>query len=235
MSRDRMVFIDLFKEQLKWSVWFLAIIFTLRIIHLGIILIFDEGGSTLGGFLNFSHQSAKIYMLIVGIVALFVFLTYAVQHGITRMEYIKGGALAAIALSLALAFISMVFAGSEYLLVWLTGLSIDVHTDSLLGVNANWLVLFFIYTISVLLYYLLGWLIASGFYHSPRRGFWYIALAIGLLFIDDFMWGTQVTLFALSFSWASVPWIVSIAVSILIILFTGWVIKQTLKNITIKM
>ncbi|SFB21919.1 hypothetical protein SAMN04488072_11049 [Lentibacillus halodurans] len=101
--------IDMFTLQMKWTLWFL---FFVALAH--IIFIFINSGNSMMDFMAFSHGSAKIYMLVIGLLSVYAFLTYYVHHGLTRKDYFIGSAISAAGIALVMTFAVTLLTGLEY-------------------------------------------------------------------------------------------------------------------------
>ncbi|WP_010651932.1 hypothetical protein [Oceanobacillus massiliensis] len=205
------VAIDMFLAQLKWSLWFISFLLLAHIVMLAIPAIARE---SIDSFLFFSHGSSKIYMLVIGIISAYGFLSFYVSQGITRRDYFYGSALAACGISLAIAIIAALFTGMEHLITEMTNLSLtidhsmtgngsgsssntvsnfspkEILDTSILAHSGNWLVSILMYALSILTMYTIGWLIGAGYYRFGWiAGFGFIAMAIVLIVIGDLIWG----------------------------------------------
>ena len=251
------VAVDLFREQMKWSLWFLSFLVFAHIVHQVIVLNFGEAGDSVGDFLTFSYGSSKVYMLVIGIVSAFSFLARYVNRGITRKDFYKGAVLAVIGLSFAIAFLATLFKGIEYLIMDVTKLShlIDYSSGSNFGdstiyfpvgitdsthldFSGNWFLALFLYSINILTYYLIGWLIGAGYYRFGWIiGFGFIALSLLLVTTLGFLWegelGDPIAKW-LSIDAVSFPLSISIVGNILLIGIALWLIRLLTRRVAIK-
>lgn len=165
------VSIDMFLEQMKWSLWFIVFVLVSYIV---VIAISINTGSNSSDFFGFSYGSTKVYMLVIGIISASAFLTFYVKHGVTRKDYFIGSILAIIFLSITLTLIPAVLVGVEYIIFDISNLS---QSDSFLNFNNNWFLL--VNFINIFTYYLIGWLLGAGYYRFGWiLGFGFIALSI---------------------------------------------------------
>ncbi|ALX48861.1 hypothetical protein [Lentibacillus amyloliquefaciens] len=254
------VALDMFVMQMVWSLFFLGIILT---IHIGMIIVSVNTGDSMVDFLFFTHGSAKIYMLVIGIISTYGFLRHYAHHGITRKDYFTGSAIAAAGVALAIGVIAIALTGMEYVVMEmadiqgtldrsLAGDAIQVGNNSIsiefpkaifessvLIQSSSWIVSLFMYSLNILTYYAAGWLIGSGFY---RFG-WFIGLGfilLSLLFIitGDLLWGTELgepLSNWLPFDLISLPLYGSFLGTIIIIGIMLWLIRLATRNATIKM
>ena len=180
---------SLFIEQLKWSPWFISIMFLL---HLIVSYFQTRIDFTLNSLFGFSYYSTNIYMLIIGIIAGAYFLPFYVKHGITRKNYFIGATLSALGLSAAIATIFAILSFLEGAILWFFG--IERLTTTILTVNSGnyWLLSFLVYTLNIFTYYLIGWLITTGYYRFGWKiGFGFIALAILSSIAHGFLWENE--------------------------------------------
>lgn len=206
------VAVDMFLVQFKWSLWFISFIL---LAHIIMIIVAVNGHFPLGDFLFFSHRSSKIYMLVIGIISAYAFLTFYVNQGIARKDYFIGSSLAAVGVSLAIAIIATVLTGLEYIILEMMNLPINIDlamvgvessdnsisiflpkaivSSSILVHSSNWLLSMLMYTLNILTYYVIGWFIGSGYYRFGWvTGFGFIALAIIFITVGDLLWGTEI-------------------------------------------
>lgn len=181
---------SLFIEQLKWSPWFISIMF---IIHLVLTYFHSYIDFTLNSLFGFSYYSTHIYMLINGIIAGVYFLPFYVKHGITRKDYFLGTILSTLGLSAAIAIIFAILSFIEGAILWLIGF--DWLPTTILTVNSDypWILLLLVYMLNIFTYYLIGWLITMGYYRFGWKiGFGFIALAILSSIAHGFLWGNEI-------------------------------------------
>lgn len=147
---------DLFTIQVKWSLWYIAVIVLL---HVFISFLSEHGIFAL------SYGSTPTYMLVLGIVA-GNFLPFYVKHGVTRKDYYLGSALAALGLSFTLAVIFCILSGFESIIY--ANIDLGINMDSfnfqmIIEGSSNWYTSVLIYALNTYAFYLLGWFIYLGF------------------------------------------------------------------------
>ncbi|PAV28263.1 hypothetical protein CIL05_18015 [Virgibacillus profundi] len=207
------VAVDLFFVQLTWSVWFIGFVLLAHIVMITVSL---NTGSALGDYLLFSHSSAKIYMLVIGIISAYAFLTFYVNHGVTRKDYFRGSALAAVGVAIAISLIATLLSGLEYMIIEMTNLPVtldrsladgsiessdnsisivlpkEIISSSILVHSSSWFVSMLMYSLNILSLYVIGWLIGAGYYRFGWViGFGFIAIALVSIVIGDLLWGTE--------------------------------------------
>lgn len=203
----------MFSVQLIWSLWFIGFVLLAQIV---MVIISINTGNNIGDFILFSHGSAKIYMLVIGIISSYGFLTFYVNHGITRKDYFIGTAIAALGIAIALAVIATVITALEYgLIEWFNiPVSVDktvtenvinssdnsitimlpkaIVSSSILVHSSSWIVSLLMYILNTLTYYVIGWFIGVGYYkYGWVIGFGFIASSLVFLITGDLLWGTE--------------------------------------------
>jgi hypothetical protein len=102
---NKTVIRELYKEWMKWSIWFFAVVNTIRIIHWFVEYLGEEG-PVIDHFIYFMNDSSRIFMLVVGIMTVFTFLCYYTEHGLTRRTYFLGGTISSFLITLTIGLIS---------------------------------------------------------------------------------------------------------------------------------
>jgi len=249
---------DMFVMQMVWSLWFVGILLA---IHIVMIVISVNTGDSLGDFLFYSHGSAKIYMLVIGIISTYGFLTHYAHHGVTRKDYFKGSAIAAAGVALAIGVIATSLTGLEYVVMEMTDIqgtldrslsaveignnSISIELpkamleSSILVHSNNWIASLFLYVLNILTCYVAGWLIGSGFYRFGWIiGLGFILLSLIFIVTGDLLWGTELgepLSDWLPFDSISLPFYGSFLGNLFIIAIMLLLIRLATQNATIKM
>jgi hypothetical protein len=229
---------DMFIQQGSWALGFLFIVL---LIYFGVGIGNSIGVNVREGiaeedFFSITYRSTKGFMLVIGIISAYGFLSYYVRHGVTRKDFFNGAAVAAVYLSLA--FPVVVGLGN-----WIIGMvtSHDAGSTPLLQeFDNNWLLTLVSYGVQIFTYYLMGWMIGSGFYRFGWiRGLGWIAVALVLIGFMDALW--QFELASIWEQWLpittafSVTLPVSLAGSAAVILITLILIRLITRRVTIKM
>lgn len=86
---------DMFIQQGSWSMGFL---FVVLLIYIGVGIGTSMGVNVREGiaeedFFSITYRSTKGFMLVIGIISAYGFLSYYVRNGITRRDFFKGAAL----------------------------------------------------------------------------------------------------------------------------------------------
>ncbi|MFD2924283.1 hypothetical protein [Halobacillus naozhouensis] len=221
---------DMSAIQLSWSAIFLLIAFLISIVAR---TVFAAPDVTQESFFTFVYQPSKIFMLVIGIISVSGFLTFYVKQGITRRDYFFGAAIAAFIVALLLNTMAGVTGAVEQFFFP------SLETSSFLGPEASWLIMIIVYSLNILVYYIAGWLIGSGFYRFEGGGVFYIILAVALVSISDILWEFDLKnplkiFLDFNYHW-EFPLTVSFLGTFFLIGITLWIIQATTRRITIKM
>ena len=169
---------DIYIEQMKWSAWFIGIMIA---VYIGLNIArsyfnFDSG--SVNNLFMFSAGSSMIYMFVIGIIAGASFLPQLFKLGITRKTCFYAMMVAAFYLSVSLPLIFILLSLVESLF---TGL---------LQFNVAFFVL---YVFSILVMYILGWMINVGFYKfNWMAGLVFVAFAIFIDYIYVLIWSKSI-------------------------------------------
>ncbi|SFE03448.1 hypothetical protein SAMN05216238_107142 [Lentibacillus persicus] len=249
---------DMFTMQMVWSLYFLG---SLLAVHIMMVVLAVNINDSIGDFLFFSHGSAKIYMLVIGIISTYGFLTHFAHHGVTRKDYFKGAFIAAIGVALAIAVIAAAVTGIEYVMIEMTGTqdvlerslsAVDITSNSIsvelpdiifqssvLLHGTNWVASLFLFSLNVLTYFAAGWLIGSGFYRFGWViGLGFIVLSLLFMVTGDLIWGIELgepLSNWLPFSSISLPFYVSFLYNLIMIGVMLVLIRLAIRHTPIKM
>jgi hypothetical protein len=175
------VALDMYIEQMKWSVWFIGIIMAVYIGFNIAANFFDL--DFIDNLLGFSEGSSIIYMFVIGIIAGLAFLPQFIKLGVTRRHVFYGTVISAILVSISLPLIFSLFTGVEYLLSRLLNFKVAEP------IFRNFTATFFLYSLNIFVGYLLGWLIQVGFYKfNWIIGLFFIVLVNGLIAVYGLLW-----------------------------------------------
>ena len=184
--RYRRVAAAVFSDMFKWSLWFFSILLTIHVIR-----VFWLNGDTnqIEGFFVFSQYSVNIFMLVVGIMSAYVFMSRHIQQGISRRDSYLGTALAAIALSLFATLVPLVINGLQHLLAESISLPVELDTASAFETTGGWFAAAIALFLNTLTFYLAGWIISIGYYRFGWiAGFGFIALSFIIFGLNDYLW-----------------------------------------------
>lgn len=219
---------EMFYHQGSWALGFMFVFLAIYMI-----------GGAVGGYkedlFSIAYSSTKGFMLVIGIISAFGFLSFYVRNGITRKAFFQGAALAACLLSLAFTLAI----GIITLVLGKLNLWNSADGPILAAFDGNWMVALASYAIQMFFFYLMGWMIGSGFYrYDWIRGLVFIAGAIILFGMMDVLWTFELA--SLRERWMSleavdVPLPISVAGSLVVIAAALATIRQLTRNIAIKL
>lgn len=222
--------LDLSWLKFIWALWVIPIVF---IVYNILRYFIEEEKFIQQGFLPFVYGPTKIFMLVLGIISVSGFLTFYVKQGIPRKDYFYGQTISAVIVSFSIMLVGFFIALVEKEFVS------GIHIETYLGQDPSWILLYFIYSVNVVGYFVVGWLIGAGFYRfGVLIGMAYIALAILILSIMDRFWVFELKeLFGklLFFNGVEFPVVLSFIGTILLILMVLWMNRVTLKKVAVKM
>ncbi|KHF41695.1 hypothetical protein [Halalkalibacter okhensis] len=227
---------DLFAIQMKWSLWYIPIVFVIYLIVEHFVTEVEEMGLS---FMSFFFEPTKIYMLVIGIISCLAFLTYFVKNGVTRKDYFIGSSIASAGVAFSLMLISVIVTGILLLLGTFTTYSPLTNQVAFLDTNSFWVIPLISFSLIVLCYYIGGWIIAVGFY---RFGGWgglgFILIAILFLSLTDLLWEGELTHPLANYLNLTIPAlsIFSSIIGTLLLIGVGlFLIRKVTKRIAIKL
>lgn len=226
---------DLFIQQLKWSLWFLS---TVLVIQLAVFWFVAEPGVRELSFLTFAFQPSKIYMLVIGTLSAFYYLSFFVKQGITRKDYFLGTALSAAGLAFTIIVITALVSGVLFFIGTFTDFLADMSTVTFLNTQSEWVLPIIVFSIIIFAYYLAGWMISVGFYRfGGLGGLAIIVLAIVFISAIDLLWEFELTHPVgvwLNLNLNEFPLSVSLIGTGILLAACLWIIRSITKKMTIK-
>src|SRR5690625_1240831 len=198
---------DLLIVQFIWSLWALGIFILVQTIQKFFM-------SNVDSFYNAGYISSNIYMFVIGIIAI-SFLTYYVEHGITRKNYFYGNVITSIGLSIVIPIIIYIVSLVEGFIIniftsltldknSLDGALADVATDGdgniiaeiilsmilqpFINPEINLFLSLALFSLNIFVFYVIGWLIGAAFQRlSVIGGILFIIIGIALMAVKDSM------------------------------------------------
>lgn len=246
---------DLLALKIIWSLWALGIFILINIIQ----KIFMSSEDIL---YNSGYIASNIYMLVIGIISI-TFLTYYVEHGITRKNYFYGNVIASIGLSMIVPVILYLISLVEgFIINRFTSLTLDkntldgVMTEVVTDVDGNIIAeiimsmiltpfinpetnLFLslaLFSLNIFVFYIVGWLIGSAFKRlGVIGGILFIIIGISLIAVKDSMIRLimDIPLFENFLVLEVVPNSLALPIVFLVILVTFCLIRLLTKRATI--
>lgn len=202
---------DTFFVQMIWALWAFAIVIVITIVK---NIIIAKTGADISGFLTSYSQTANVYMLVIGIISATGLLPYFINHGITRKDYFKGSTIGAIALSLTITILFIIIALVERAVIKMLNLSLQLDPSSGAGFASEagdplivnlllvivdapsalsaegGLLMFLIFSLNLLTYYVIGWMISSAFIRlKVIGGLAFIVLSLLFFTGRNIIWG----------------------------------------------
>ena len=247
---------DLLIVQFIWSLWALGIFILLQTIQKFFM-------SNVDSFYNAGYISSNIYMFVIWIIAI-SFLTYYVEHGITRKNYFYGNVIASIGLSIVIPIIIYIVSLVEgFIIHSFTSLTLDknsldgVLTDVMTDVDGNIIAeiilsmiltpfinpgtnLFLslaLFSLNIFFFYIIGWLIGAAFKRlGVIGGILFIFIGIALIAVKDSMirLSMNIPLFENFSMLEKIPDRLAFPVILLVILITFCLIRLLTKRAVIK-
>ncbi|MFV8830090.1 hypothetical protein [Alkalihalobacterium sp. APHAB7] len=235
-STTAKVGIDLFSIQVKWALWFIGIVF---VVYLVLPIFITNVEEFKMHFLTFSFQPAKIFMLIIGILSCFSFLGYFVGNGITRKDYFLGSAAAAFGVAFVIMLLANVLQGLlQFVGMFTPYLPSTNHGDSW-NMGSVWIVPFVAYTMTIVVYYLAGWLISIGFYRYGGIG-GTLCIIGAIIYVGVTDLGSNGDRSLTLFGFIKIPYPdlglpLAMVVTAVLIVVGLWLLRQLTKRVPIKL
>ncbi len=245
---------DIFFVQLMWTGGFLGIMLIVNIVKL---IIAGIKGNEAEGFFSSIFVAGNIYMLIIGILAIY-FLPHFVGNGVTRKDYFIGTVLASIGLSIIIPIITLLVSVLERLILNMLDITLKGQTINEVDVDAavigdivqsiiispyvdpqsNLFLAISVLSLNLLVIYLIGWLISSSFYRFDIVvGIGFILIGLNLKMLKDTF--LRISLDLPIPGWYTkldfLPISFSLIGILLIILISIWIIRLLTKKVAIKM
>ncbi len=244
---------DVFLMQSIITLWYLGI---LLIIHFAPIFINFGNKNGFNDIYAKIYISGNIFMFVIGIIAAVGILPFYVKNGVTRKDSYIGIATGTMGLAIAIPIIAFLLnLITTPIFNWLdvpikpanlTEIAADpgdpffahlilsiVGPPAIEGISFLSLALFML---NLFFYYVIGWMIGSGFYRSNGiTGFLYIILAVFLFALNAQIWGKGLFVDLFIPNLSAYSYGASFAGTIFFITIVLLIIRLTTKNIRIKL
>lgn len=194
---------EMFWVQLTWTFIAAGIMLIVNVVK----YIF---GNEIDSFYQSTYVAGNIYMLVIGFIVIY-FMTYYVEHGITRRNYFIGGTLASLALSIVIPVMVYLITLVERLVA--NQFDFFVIRDGMLGQvdvdvsgnivgelilaniltpfvdpNENLILSLTVFSMHLFVFYIVGWLIGAGFNRlGVIGGILIIVVGLALIMVKDAM------------------------------------------------
>jgi|GEM_PF-2455440 len=173
---------DYTKEFGKWCLWYIPI-FALVYIILNVFIREPELNEM--SFFAMALSANRVYMLVIGILAVYTFLEWSLNLGLTRKIFFRAmvftGVIITLSVTAATAAISFVFGLMPWFGIGIPEVSGGAETIVHVGG----------YMLSTVLYFLGGFMISVGFYRGFVPGMGAVVLNIILFIATDVLWARQ--------------------------------------------
>ncbi|WP_028593435.1 hypothetical protein [Paenibacillus assamensis] len=236
-NKSTVVGLSMFHTIGTWMVWYIGI---LVVLHIGSIVVTYYTGDDVKlshaaliqgeagwSILNSALTSSKVFFLICGLLSMGGFIKYFVSNGVTRRDYYKGTAQSILYLSLSFTAAVAILYGLEFLIMNMIGLERNIHVP---------IVFYLKMLFDVILFYVVGWFIAAGFYRmNVWLGMAFIAIAVWIAFIQSGIWGESVPipLYKLMNIYEVSTWL-AVLISVVLIVGVSMAIRLLTKEVRIK-
>lgn len=237
----------LFEEQLMYAFWYLGAVLVFQLVYFGLAIYYE---SNAGNFLAFAIAPTRVFMLIIGITSTYGLLTYYVKLGKTRKAYFKKNLVAVGLLAVTIAIITGVITFIQHVVTNVMGwshliqytmsethilspngrLELDLTgmPESGLHFDESLLLSFVAFIIQLVIYYLIGWFVGSGYYrYGWVLGFLFVAAALVFLGSLQWMWSEQVI--------EAGSFILSTGVTVVLGFFVGYLTWKVLSKTPVKL
>ncbi|WP_188208193.1 hypothetical protein [Alkalibacillus aidingensis] len=222
----------LYTEQMKWSFWFLTTLVTARFAHYLMASFMTSVDSSIENIMVFSLEWFKIYMLVIGLLSVYVFLSQTVSHGVSRWNYYRGTLLAAIGIIVTYMIVIALLTLIEILVIQFIEVPVEINQVAF-GEMAQLVIHYFVIS---LLYYVVGWMITAGFYRFGWLiGLGFIIIGFVTIMIADYFWGENELFFNFDFGHVEYPFGIAVMVSIIINVAMLWLVRLITRKVRIKM
>lgn len=242
---------DVLFVQGRWTIWFLGILVIIHIIQT-IAFLFTEGG--MNDFYARVYIAGNIYMFVIGILSSVSILPAFVKNGVTRRDYFKGAILGTLGIALSIVIFTIIIHFLSNFVLNLFNIPVNVIDLSdmvadpddpfiahlilaIIGapfVKGMGILSILLFIFNLYYYYVIGWLIGSGFSRfGGIFGLTYIVLAIPLFIIHAGIWGKPIPELAMFDLTTYSNWAALVG-SFVLALITLIIIRFTTKNVRIK-
>lgn len=222
----------LYLQQLNWVFWFTGIAAAIHVILIIVSGYFPEMETPSGSFASFGYQASKIFMLVAGLMSVYVFLEMLIEHGKTRKLFFQAAAAALSLTGITLTLLVFVVAGLEQIIRPATQASAVVNELELPLFSVSAVISF---AITILFYYSIGMMISSGFYRwGWLTGLGFIAVGLVIILLESMIWGTEFFLFGITLSHTGVSVWTAVLLTAVLTLIVSWIAYMTIRKTPVK-
>lgn len=227
MDKVKLATADFSKEMTKWAAWYMAVMVAIYIL---LMLFIDDSGINGMSFFFMASGANRVFMLVAGVLTVFVFLERAIQLGLTRKTFMRAvlwtGVIFTGTLALVAGIISLILGAMPWFGTETTASGMGGPISMVIG-----------HLLAAYLFYLAGFIISIGFYRGWFGGLIAIVLGVGIAVAIESLWTfpTGGMLFELNMSSGiSSNIFMTLVFSGLLILFTIALIQSLIRSLPIK-
>ncbi|WP_271397355.1 hypothetical protein [Salinicoccus roseus] len=227
-NKLKLATMDFSKEIAKWTMWYLPI---MAVIYILVSLFVNEAEVNEMSLYAMASSANRIFMLVAGILAVFMFLELAISLGLTRKTFLNAMILTGGVVTIGLAVVTWILSLILGMMPWF-GDGI-VAADTAAGPLAH----IISHLMTTYVFFLAGFIISIGFYRGFLGGMIAIVLSLGITIAIDAMWTFQTagTVFNMEMGeYGSSNLLLTIIFSILLILFTIAVLQSLIRSVPVK-
>ncbi|MFA7745211.1 hypothetical protein [Salinicoccus roseus] len=227
-NKLKLATMDFSKEIGKWTMWYLPI---MAVIYILVSLFVNETEVNEMSFYAMASSANRIFMLVAGILVVFMFLELAISLGLTRKTFLNAMILTGGVVTVGLAVVTWILSLVLGIMPWFAdGIVAD---DTAAGPLAH----IVSHLMTAYVFFLAGFIISIGFYRGFLGGMIAIVLSLGITIAIDAMWTFQTagTVFNMEMAeYGSGNLLLTIIFSILLILFTIAVLQSLIRSVPVK-
>ncbi|MCG1009601.1 hypothetical protein J4760_06165 [Salinicoccus sp. ID82-1] len=227
-NKVKLATMDFSSQIFKWTLWYLPI---MVIIYILVSIFLSDPEIDGMSFYAMSLSANEIFMLVSGILSVFMFLELSISLGLTRRTFLRSMLLTGGIITIALAVITGIISVIMGLMPWFgTGLVMGpLESSPVAHVIGHLLTTF--------TFFLGGFIISIGFYRGFLGGMISIVLSLCILVAIDslWMWQTRGTVFDMDVTqYASGNLFMTIIFSLFLIFFTIAILQSLVRSVPVK-
>ena len=227
---------DQFKTYLKWL---LVILAAATVLHVGTLIITQIFTGAVIEIYSSFYDVSSIFMLVVGIMAVYPGLRQYAFHGVSRISYFKGTLSAAAKISVVSLLLALIASLIQYGFLQMGSIGDDAvlvlgdsHGDNIFTASVG-------YLLSIFTTFLVGWAIGLAFYkHGVLTGVLSVIASMFFFGLMEYFWekmDTEVNINGIEITHTNPPFYVSFPLSLLIMVIVGYLVYRMIRDVSIKM
>ncbi|MFC3419141.1 hypothetical protein ACFOLA_06575 [Salinicoccus hispanicus] len=227
-NKLKLAAMDFSGQIFKWTLWYLPI---MLIIYILVSIFINEQDINEMSFYAMALSANEIFMLVAGILSVFMFLELSVSLGLTRRTFLRAMLLTGGIITIALAAMTGIISVIMNFMPWFGGSIVvgDLESGPLVHILGHLLTTF--------TFFLGGFIISIGFYRGFLGGMISIVLSLCILVAIDslWMWQTRGTVFDIDVTpYASGNLFMTIVFSLFLIFFTVAILQSLIRSVPVK-